>query len=163
MQFLGSKTSSIVAWGMLPLLLLAGMPNASCVCADVQRKLFCPKLWGGAGSNDAACCGASCCAMETVPEDAVASCCQKVDASSGLDQGPSNVSSQPCCCRPEHVEPAVSPSTPNKSALTDWVLALQPLVCETHAFVCSRHAAQAFYCDSGPPTDLVVSLQRFLI
>lgn len=163
MQFLGSRTSSIIAWAMLPLLLLAGMPNASCMCADGQRKLFCPKLWGGAGSTGAACCCSNCCLAETPLDGAVASCCHGGDAGSGSEQSGRRVSSQPCCCRPERVEPAVSPSRPSKPAQTHFGLALQPLVSETSAVVCSRRAAQAFYCDSGPPTDLVVSLQRFLI
>ncbi len=157
MTFFGVQMSSVVAWGMLPLVLISGMPNASCICANGQRKLFCPMLWGGGANRAASCCCRADADQARSSDQELHSCYRKGVAT----RGP-GISSRRCCS-PELVEPAVKPGVNLEPLLAELALALQPLVCEPSVVLHSQGAADELSLDAGPPLDLVVALQRFLI
>lgn len=144
-----------VIWLMAPLALWSGLPFSACICADGHYELFCA-AHSRQASASAACCSCcptakSCCKHST--------CCASSEG--GADRCASNGNS--CCTQVGRVT-FVPPASAAAPIMDCHALAIILPVADVTAHMTVRTlASRIFALDTGPPLDLVVTLQRFVI
>ena len=168
MSFFRTRLSAVIAWGMIPLALWAGLPSTACVCANGQLKLVCRHLAGGCGKNHATAdhdsvCNSNCCGSGTgraeADSDHVDCCggglCRHDAASGGTGIG------SKACCKPILTAPSVAPEIVSLSC--DQAPAVIALAEEIGAIIQPSFAAEDVEFDTGPPLDRVIVFRSLLI
>jgi hypothetical protein len=167
---------SLFVWLTAAMTLVAGTPHFNCRCPNGQVKLFC---FGLTSKTTACCCNGGCCAKE---EEDGKTCC-----SSQTDVAPSC-----CCCSNRHARRAtaeleskgISTGAARTGCCTKTLAAQEPRSVTSpekkpaKAAVFGLHVASVVTPARGlfgtfqlpphehqrpPPTNLVISLQHFLI
>lgn len=156
--------------------LVAGVPHFDCLCPNGRVKQLC-LTWTTA--KNPCCCGGACCSAS-----GQASCCQRKDAKSTSAGGArlccaahqssskmassrhTKVAAPKCCDRKLAETEPLTVSSVKATAIPDQELASQiaafvtPVLFHSPA-ITLRDCWQL--CSLGPPTDLVIVLQHFLI
>jgi hypothetical protein len=155
-------------WLMAFLTLFAGLPHVSCLCPNGHVKPFCLSFIAGA----AGCCAGTCCSRPRPGEDpespssepAKKSCCHAAQRS-GPAGDPRRLGSQGCRRTLAETDPAVpgtEASAQKSSAAGPFVLAPAVHLPALPATAGEERLSWQSY-RLPPPTDLVVTLQHFLI
>jgi len=148
-----------VIWAMVGLSIWVGWPSTGCVCADGGFKLFCSghkhndlaDLSGESGEASGDCCDRH----NTAVHDTLTNrdCCDPCPVESQITrQG----------CRPVVNEPVVV-APASKILSTDHSVAFDGLPVDRAPSLASYLTARLNRIDTGPPTDLVISLHCLLI
>ena len=178
MVFVVSAVRAGFVWLTAVATLIASVPHCDCLCPNGQRKPFC---LGVSTARSGCCCGGSCCSSSpggdgccqahgpapAAPEGEHASCCTSKQPKTGLP-GPAAQAGGGCCQKTlangESATPAPSPEA-GQQTLKD-ALGVPVLGAVVQGPRVQVEGGCAFPWDSHqlpPPTDLVVSLQRFVI
>ena len=156
-------------WAMLPLTLLAGRPYSGCICENGSFKVFCTGCASGLGtpiadtSEKPGRCG--CCRgneSHAIKNDSEGKrdCSQPSRALAGKNV--SAPATGKCGCKWVVQDPAVAPPhvLPRNAEVQPLVLVL-PTDCVAALY--PRAAVHAELLNTGPPTDLIVTLHRLVI
>lgn len=155
--------------GMVPLVILNGLPAGGCICADGHYEPFCHGCASRAAhrvetnaSAHRSCCQRACCAGRTAinaKRSCCKSCCQRTST-----RTPNVPSVNGPCCTPVAQNPAtpvvkVSPATVDHQGLSLFVVAT-----DLPSLAIAAHHGRPVEIDMGPPPDdLVVTLRRLII
>lgn len=167
------RLRAAVLWAMMPLALVGARPSGGCICADGHYEPVCMAQQcrgrAGASGNSAsptACCGCSCCRSAGQQTDCCIhrTCCSTCSADSTQDESTQAGwrATRSCCCHPVPATPTVATV---KTVELEFDAALNVDLLSSIAITAqAQHGrvVQAFL-DTGPPPDLVLTLQRLLI
>ena len=175
MRSFGRKAWIGQAWLTAVMTLLTAVPHFDCRCPDGQFKPFCVSI-----SRDASgcCCGGTCCSSieggrsccrarsRVAPEQMqTGSCCQHQDRQTNGSPGNQPEVGPRGCTRT--VAPAEVLTRSPGMTTVDKDLTTEALLPQAVDVVCRPTMAGAHPCwqshQIAPPTDLIISLQRFLI
>lgn len=173
MSFFRARWSALIAWGMIPLAVWAGLPSTACLCANGGIKLVCTHPGCGgkshAGHDSQSTCRSHCCAtngcaanamIDEVESDEHADCCG--DADRGLNESRTGVHAK-ACCKPVLAAPGMPPkasSVAYDSAPATVVSAAEIGIPPQTSLHRDRDIVEA---NTGPPLDRVIVFRSLLI
>ena len=148
MLSLRTAKSASVIWATILLAGWIGWPSTGCFCADGGFRFFCDAHKHQANDGQRGCCDHS---RSVAQRD----CCERSAPASRRVSNPG--------CTPIAKPAVIAPLVTSKHIPTDEVVALCPLPVEARPTSAAFAATQPAQLDTGPPVDLVISLQCLLI
>ena len=164
---------AVLFLGMVPLVILNGLPAGGCICANGRFMLFCPGCRGQATRNvtehtatTPACCARKCCA-QPIAKAATHPCCQGHKSCCDRSTGRSGAAPGFRCpgCTPVLTMLAI-PVVNVSSAVLDQHqdMAAFAAIADLPSIFAAVHHGRCVEIDTGPPpNDLVVTFQRLII
>jgi hypothetical protein len=170
------------AWLTAFMTLVAGLPHLSCLCPDGRVKSVCLSV---ASESSGCCCGGTCCTptsqgstccckhkrgsppKATASDGAVRTCCQAQDERGPESSTKTEQVRSPGCTKTPATTGVTTISQKktrgnDNSVVQVLCLSGQPNLCCTAQSLSSSHPTWQSH-EVAPPTDLVTTLQRFLI
>ena len=156
MLSLRTAKSASVIWATILLAGWIGWPSTGCFCEDGGFRFFCDAHRHGSSSarvHQASDGLRGCC--DHSRSVAQRDCCERSASASRRVSNPG--------CTPVTKPPVIAPLVTSKHIPTDEVVALCTLPVEARPTSAAFAATQPAQLDTGPPVDLVISLQCLLI
>lgn len=157
--------SVLVAWLMIALAVVAGMPSTGCLCANGQFKFFCGhqhRVDPAHGENaTVGCCADHLAAIDCDRCLAAPAAKHDGDCCKHAASLPGNGVRSRSCCQPVFNAAGISPT--KVSAPRDDSSRLGPCLVEADASAFPAVAADIDELDTGPPIDRVVAFRHLLI
>ena len=178
MEIIVRAVQTGLVWLTAVTTLVGSVPHFDCLCPNGQHKLFC---LGISASPTGCCCGGSCCsssesgkcccqARESSPEARakhLRCCCESQRQTSADAPGPGLQVKGSCCqktvIRDELVGVSPTKESPKQNGADGFSVVLPPLALVHALPVVSESWLSWHRYDLPPPTDLVITLQHFLI